>query len=127
MIIKNASIVTFDDSSVEWDSTDTRVNTDVHMYYYHIRPPNFDLTSKSIHFCVKFLKNVIDFIHGIESGFKLCCIISYLRGKAVFIRPNHQYYCYKCMNKINKGNYKDRNRLSNIKIRASNYEKRTNC
>jgi len=117
MIIKNASILTFNDSYIEWVDTDTRINVDVHMYYYHIRPPNFDLTSKSVHFCVKFLKNVIDFIHGIESGFKLCCILSYLRGKAVFIRPDHQYYCPKCMDKIKSGKYKDRKRLRFVKER----------
>ncbi|KKN90792.1 hypothetical protein LCGC14_0223750 [marine sediment metagenome] len=91
------------------------VNSDIHMYYYHIRPPNFDFTSKSIHFIVKFMKNIMDFIHGIESGYRLCCIISYLRGKAKFIRPTHQYFCYKCQDKIKKGIYRHRKRL--LKIR----------
>lgn len=120
MILKNASILTFNDSTIVVEDNDIMENSDIHMYYYHIRPPNFDLTSKSIHFVVKFMKNIMDFIHGIESGYKLCCIISYLRGKAKIIIPKHQYFCDKCYDKIKKGFYKDSKRLNNLK----KYQKR---
>jgi hypothetical protein len=115
MIIKNASIITFNDSTIIKEDTDTLIKCDIHMYYYHIRPPNFDLTSKWIHFWVKRLKDFMDFIHGIESGYRLCCIMSYLRGKATFIRPKHQYFCHKCYNKIKKGIYIDNKRLKKLK------------
>ena len=117
MIIKDASIITFDDSYIEKEYGDKLENCDIHMYYYHIRPPNFDLTSKSVHFFVKFLKNVIDFIHGIESGYRMCCILAYLRGKAELIIPKHQYFCHNCLIKIKYGEYKDRKRLAWVKRR----------
>jgi len=116
MKLKNASIITFEDSTVLVEDTDEMINSDIHMYYYHSRPPNFDLTSKWVHFLVKRLKDFMDFIHGIESGYKLCCIQSYLRGQAKLIIPNHQYYCPKCYEKIKNGTYKDSKRLQNIKV-----------
>lgn len=115
MILKNASIVTFNDSTVLIEDGDTIENSDIHMYYYHIRPPNFDLTSKWIHFWVKFMKNIMDFIHGIESGYRLCCIMSYLRGKAIFIRPKHQYFCNKCYEKIKNKTYEDNRRMKKMR------------
>ncbi len=100
MKLKNAVIILYDETEMEREENDVLENVDIHYYYHHNRPPNFSLKSKWIHFFVKRLKDIIDFIHGIESEYKLCCVVSFICGRAWLIKEKHQYFCYKCYKKI---------------------------
>jgi len=55
-----------------------------------------------IHTIVRSLHNIADLLHGIESGYKICCITAFLRQQSFYIDGIQQSLCYKCYKKLLK-------------------------
>jgi len=101
MIIKNCIIITDKNSLIKLTGNDTLIGNKTYSFGI-IDWKRGNARSRGVHFLVRMLYNIADFIHGIESGFKMCCIVAFLRNKAISIPEIHQGLCYKCYKKLLK-------------------------
>ncbi len=49
-----------------------------------------------IHKIINILNGIADFLHWLESGYKLCCIFAYIRKQKYHIKGIQHALCYKC-------------------------------
>ena len=106
-IIKNVIILTDNNSELFFDGNIEITNCKCYniesiKHYISYTSDKKGIFNRIMHFIVIILQKVANIIHGIESGYRMCCIMAYLTGCSFYIPEINQGLCYKCYKKMMK-------------------------
>lgn len=57
---------------------------------------NKSFKNRFLYFIVNMLRFITDIVYGIESGFRICCIIAYITHRRYQLSGIHHHLCYRC-------------------------------